>query len=438
MKKILILIAMLAMVTPLIEAKTNSYYPGKIRYKNGDTEEYLGILIPSPDATTVTITNDPKHKEKDKIDTREIFSIDLWHKDHSDKVGHLYPIVINKGKGTVVRICLLEHASNWGAVLELADYYYIDKKGQLYGVVISTNNAPPTIRHYLVRNGEEKGTLLFTNRSWNPRRAAAAEHFAENPDIAERINSGKLKTTDINYILDAMDSGSGNIARSDDDDEEDARPAKKSTASSSHKSKSNGFDNDYEMHSALRLDYVNFFSSNQRIMLGYEWYKSVIIAGANIGAIINNELKPSYEDAYMGDYMMPMPNADTIPVLNTTLGVGVVLGVRFPIQLGDYYLIPRVYVNPTLTPISLLKKDSYAKMAVDIPICAGLDFAIPVSEYAINIGLSFAYDLSVYAEGGQFVQTKENSKTFRRQLTSSSLASLFGQPGLGVHVAFCW
>lgn len=431
MKKQL-LILLIAVMPALASAAKLAFYPGTINYRNGESVTYVGIAIPSPNATTITVTNDPKHKEREKLPVEGIFSIALWHENHPDQVGHLYPLQIERGNGVQTRICLLEHASEWGAVLQVGDYYAISgKTGELYGMVTSTNGMPIMVRHYLLKSGEETAVLLYTNQSWNPRRSVAAQHFAENKEIADGITSGKLKTTDMAYILDAMAMGESKaVASSDSEDDEEDRSgaAAKSVTGKSANSKSHstkkatnarkgatyGMDNDYPITNAVRVGYTNFLSPNQIVEGVYVRNFSYATAGGHIGGRWEQVQEVQHDE---NDANAP---ADTIMTSKASLYLGVTMGAQVPIQLGKYYLIPRITAGMMLSPFSFTSESK--SMLFAVPLTVGAEFAIPVgADFAFNIGIHYTYDFNFYDTSDYDMKLK-----------------MAGQSGLGATIAFCW
>lgn len=181
----------------------------------------------------------------------------------------------------------------------------------------------------------------------------------------------------------------------------------------------NGFDSSYDMCHSIRLDYANYLSRNQRLMLGYEWAASVFVGGGHIGV--------QWEEL--------IDEANGVEA-KPTLGLGLDFGLRFPIQVSEYHLIPRVGVSPTFTPLMMVRGD--AKVTMELPITAGLDFAIPVGAYAFTIGVNAGYDLTVCLDGVKNLHTSENGLRTRKVLTNGKLANLLGQFGLGLSAAFCW
>lgn len=431
MKKQL-LILLIAVMPAWASAAKLAFYPGTINYRNGESVTYVGIAIPSPNAKTITVTNDPKHKEREKLPVEGIFSIALWHENHPDQVGHLYPLQIERGNGVQTRICLLEHASEWGAVLQVGDYYAISgKTGELYGMVTSTNGMPIMVRHYLLKSGEETAVLLYTNQSWNPRRSVAAQHFAENREIADGITSGKLKTTDMAYILDAMAMGESKAAASSDseDDEEDRSGAAaksvtgKSANGKSHSTKKGtnarkgatyGVDNDYPITNAVRVGYTNFLSPNQIVEGVYVRNFSYATAGGHIGGRWEQVQEVQHDE---NDANAP---ADTIMTSKASLYLGVTMGAQVPIQLGKYYLIPRITAGMMLSPFSFTSESN--SMLFAVPLTVGAEFAIPVgADFAFNIGIHYTYDFNFYDTSDYDMKLK-----------------MAGQSGLGATIAFCW
>ena len=416
------LLLFLVAVLPLtLSAARLTFYPGIIHFRNGESVEYSGIAIPGPGASAIVVSNDPKHKEREKLPTEDIFSIALWHENHPDNVGYLYPLQVEVGSGTQTRICLLECSSSWCAVLQMGDYYAINSSnGELYGIVTGINGTAPTVRHYLLKSGEDKAVLLFTNQSWNPRRSQAAQHFAENPEVADGITSGNLKTTDIAYILDAMAAGEGAIATSaDHGDDEDATqaPATHKAAASKHNTRKNttyGIDNAYQMTNAVRISYTNFLSPDQLVEGVYSRAIKYAVGEVHIGGRWEQVKELQYPDDESGD-----TPPDTITQTKASLFLGVTLGGQLPIQLGKYYLIPRITAGMMLSPFSFASKRN--SMLFAVPLTAGVEFAFPVSaDYALNIGVHYTYDFHFYR------------KNFDEKIRQT------GQNGLGASIAFCW
>lgn len=440
MKKIVFLFSL--MVISLMASARVAYYPGTIHFKDGSSVDYPAIAIPGPAAKEIVVSTDAKHKDKQKLPAEDIFSIALWHQDHPDKVGHLYPLVIAKSNGdTYTRICLLEHLSEWGAILQLGDSYMIDKQGSLYGIVMSINGSVPQISHYLLKNNEELAVLLYVNQSWKPRKAQAAQHFAANKEIADGITSGKYKPKDINYILDAMsmsEGGNGNAAIDDDDDED--MPKKKAVASgdaasTNRKHKGYGIDDAYDLYRSIGVEYVTFFSKNQQAMLTYDWNVSFFTLGAHAGVQLDDLAltEQKWVNHEFAGY-------DTTYTNKPTLIFGLHFGGQLPIQLGDYYLIPQIKAGINFTPISMFK-DNTSGMVAELPFSVGTLFSIPLGNGALNLGVHYVYELGFCPHDCRLA-FNNNRKRLNPEPApddfNASLLVISGQSGLRVSVAWAW
>jgi hypothetical protein len=96
--------------------------------------------------------------------------------------------------------------SAWGVVFQCEMNYQMDKKtGDLNFIKFVGGNGPdtPTL-YYLVRPELELAELAMANGSFMAMKKAAAKLFAENEEIATAIKKGKLKGSDMQYILDEM------------------------------------------------------------------------------------------------------------------------------------------------------------------------------------------------------------------------------------------
>ncbi len=84
----------------------------------------------------------------------------------------------------------------------------INKTGDLNFIKFVGGNGPdtPTL-YYLVRPELELAELAMVNGSFMAMKKAAAKLFAENEEITTAIKKGKLKGSDMQYILDEMAGG---------------------------------------------------------------------------------------------------------------------------------------------------------------------------------------------------------------------------------------
>lgn len=428
MKKLFTFMLLLALALPTM-AKTE-YFPGTIYFRDGREVDYPAIAIPAGDAKSIIACTDEKHKNKEKYYPQDVFAISLWHKNHPDKVHFLYPLNIASSKSSSTRICHLEHKNDWGAVFQYGDFYQIDKQGNMIGVVVSRNNMPVMVRHYLLRNGEEEAVLLYTNNSWSPKKSSAAKIFSDNPKIEEEITSGKLKPRDIEYILDAM-LAYGDGSQSNDDDEKagvdspspkKAAPKQGAAKQVASKKPKVGIDDDYEMYNGIRVEYTTHFSRNMDVALAYERTFRYFVAGVSI------------ELPFRGGVVTP-GKEDEIEA-KPAVGLGIRAGAQIPVQLGNnHYIIPRVLYHVTACPLSMIdafESDIY-KPSVTMPLRVGADYAYVFGDYALNAGLYYGYEFDFYMD---FSSSGDLYK--QKEIRRSDLLSIFGNHGLTVSLAFCW
>lgn len=176
---------------------------------------------------------------------------------------------------------------------------------------------------------------------------------------------------------------------------------------------------DRERLGSIRLEYTNYLSLNQSVELVYERiYRKYIIIGVQLGAQL---------DSYYPQ------DADSVPDTSTGLMFGLRAGIRVPIDVDKYQIVPRFIIAPTA---DVLSNFSNVRQRTSFPISLGTDFAIPVADMTINVGFHFTYDIGIY--GSSSLLTSENSNLHRKLLSSSGMGNLYGQGGLGVSVSFCW
>lgn len=176
---------------------------------------------------------------------------------------------------------------------------------------------------------------------------------------------------------------------------------------------------DRERLGSIRLEYTNYLSLNQSVELVFERiYRKYIIIGVQLGAQL---------DSYYRQ------DADSVPDTSTGLMFGLRAGIRVPIDVDKYQIVPRFIIAPTA---DVLSNFSNVRQRTSFPISLGTDFAIPVADMTINVGLHFTYDIGIY--GSSSLLTSENSNLHRKLLSSSGMGNLYGQGGLGVSMSFCW
>ena len=192
-------IAQMSLLTP-------HYYPGEVYFKDGHVEEFAELELPRVGKHKLGVKKNSDDKGHTDIDAADIIGIKIWHKNFPDKKHVLYYVHARKSYmqndhqwGNPVM------GSAWGVVFQCEQNYQMDKKtGDLNFVKFVGGNAPdtPTL-YYLVRPGWEQAELVLFNGGF-PQKKKSAELFAENEEIATAIKKGKLKGSDMQYILDEM------------------------------------------------------------------------------------------------------------------------------------------------------------------------------------------------------------------------------------------
>lgn len=195
-------IAQMALATP-------HYYPGEVYFVDGHYEEYDEVELPRGGKSKLAVKKHSTDKSRTEIEAIDILGIKIWHKDFPDKTHTLHYVHSQKAMmqgehhwGNIVAM------SDWGVVFQCEVYYQIDKKtGDLYFVKIEGGTGPgtPTL-FYLKRPDWDLAQLVIIGGIFAGKKKVA-ELFGENATIAEGIKKGKLKATDIQYILDEMAGG---------------------------------------------------------------------------------------------------------------------------------------------------------------------------------------------------------------------------------------
>lgn len=212
-KKILLVLATLFACVALhaqfftqMNLLTPHYYPGEVFFKDGHSEEFAELELPRVGKSKLGAKKNAEDKGHIDIQAADIIGIKIWHKDFPDKKHVLYYVHANKA------LLQSDHqwgnpimGSAWGVIFECEQNYQMDKKtGDLNFVKFVGGNAPdtPTL-YYLVRPEWDKAELLLMNGEF-AKKKRVAEFFAEKEEIATAIKKGKLKGSDMQYILDEM------------------------------------------------------------------------------------------------------------------------------------------------------------------------------------------------------------------------------------------
>ena len=188
---------------------TPHYYPGEVFFKDGHSEEFAELELPRVGKSKLGAKKNVEDKGHIDIEAADIIGIKIWHKDFPDKKHVLYYVHANKA------LLQSDHqwgnpimGSAWGVIFECEQNYQMDKKtGDLNFIKFVGGNAPdtPTL-YYLVRPDWDKAELLLVNGMF-AKKKRVAEFFAEKEEIATAIKKGKLKGSDMQYILDEMAGG---------------------------------------------------------------------------------------------------------------------------------------------------------------------------------------------------------------------------------------
>ena len=196
-------IAQMSLMTP-------HYYPGEVLFKDGHHEEFVEVELPRVGKSKLGVKKYADEKKHTDIEAADIIGIKIWHKDFPDKQHVLYYVHARKS------MMQSEHqwgnpvmGSAWGIVFQCEQNYQMDKKtGDLDFIKFVGGNGPdtPTL-FYLMREGWDQAELVMVNGSFNAMKKVAAKLFEEKPEISEAIKKGKLKGSDMQYILDEMAGG---------------------------------------------------------------------------------------------------------------------------------------------------------------------------------------------------------------------------------------
>ena len=188
---------------------TPHYYPGEVYFKDGHHEAFDEVELPRVGKSHLEVKN-MNDKKRTTIEAADIIGIKIWHKNFPDKPHTLYYVYARK---TMMQS---EHqwgnpvmGSAWGVVFQCEMNYEMDKKtGDLHFVKFVGGNGPdtPTL-YYLLRKDWDQAELVMWNGGFNAVKKNAVKLFAEKPEIAEGIKKGKLKGSDMQYILDEMAGG---------------------------------------------------------------------------------------------------------------------------------------------------------------------------------------------------------------------------------------
>lgn len=187
---------------------------------------------------------------------------------------------------------------------------------------------------------------------------------------------------------------------------------KKSNSSAKKKNKK-GYADDFESFRSIRVGYSNALGNNHRFEISYERSQRILLMGYELW--VGSEEYKLYADTAM----------------STTLGVGLIIGCQVPLYMAKkYYAIPRFYVSPYVAPLGFSREQEVA----GCPLTLGCDFAFPLSDYLLSVGIHYRYAF-------QFFYTDNPADLIlssNRKFISCPLLCVTGQNELGISVAFSW
>ena len=194
-----------------MQLATPHYYPGIIIFQDGHQEEYAEIELPRTGKGALGVKKTAEEKKHTDIPAADIVAIKIWHKNFPDKVHVLFYVHARKA------MMQSEHqwgdpvaGSAWGVLYQCEMNYEMNKKtGELDIIKFVGGNGPdtPTL-FYILRTDDNMADLVIANGSqWAVPKKKLLELFKDNQAIYDGIKSGKLKPTDIQFILDEMAGG---------------------------------------------------------------------------------------------------------------------------------------------------------------------------------------------------------------------------------------
>ena len=241
MKKVSLVLTLMALLalpvhgqllSNAIRNSVEKFTPGKVTFKDGSEMPYRWIVIPGDGDDKLTVSEDPKHKKKEKIDAAEVVSVTLWSEEFPDSMSTLYYIHADKSPHPSLFFPAPTHAwgypiaaSEWGVIFRCCPIYSIDKKtGMLMEEYYTTTRRVGNMQVaedvpafcFLVcdkyENAQHIGSspagswFLHFADMWNPKKHVAPL-FDENPAIAQAVADKKLLGRDILFILNEMVAG---------------------------------------------------------------------------------------------------------------------------------------------------------------------------------------------------------------------------------------
>lgn len=180
---------------------------------------------------------------------------------------------------------------------------------------------------------------------------------------------------------------------------------------------------DFGHYQAVRVRYANMLSKNQQIELKWEIARQWFVYG--VQAFVG------FEELY------EVVNSEN--KMRTNYGVGLTVGAQAPLNMSKNYAIPRLLAEPYIAPAGiaqLTERNPLPKEMVGLPILLGCDFAFPVGDYLLSVGVHYRYTFQFYHS---INDTNALLLTNNRKLISNqNMTTVVGQNGLGLSFAFWW
>ncbi len=187
---------------------TPHYYPGEVYFKDGHQDTYAEVELPRVGKSALSVRKNADDKKRTDIEAIDIVGIKFWHKDFPDSTHMLYYV---HAKTALMQnehqwgFPIIDNA--WGTLFQCEQYYEIDDNGEMNCVKLVGGSYPdtPTL-FYLKRPEWDEAQMIIFGGDFALKKKVA-KFFQENAQIAKGIKSGKLKPSDIRYIMDTMAEG---------------------------------------------------------------------------------------------------------------------------------------------------------------------------------------------------------------------------------------
>ena len=197
-----------------------------------------------------------------------------------------------------------------------------------------------------------------------------------------------------------------------------------SSSNNSKPSKSKVYVDDFGKYNLVRLTYTNMLSKNQNIGLSWEQAHQWLSVGFQVFV--------GFEEWFNKE--------EEITKMRSAFSLGLKFGLQVPLKMGKkYYAIPRLLFDPYFSSSAILGFFNYYNGPEEIggfPFSLGCDFAFPVGDYLLSVGVYYQYLIQLYYDDYS-AETLCLSKN-RALISKNAFTTNVGQSGLGVSLAFWW